>query len=181
MSFILNFPWNKYGIIVELAKRLENISPQFGKTALQKMVYLLTEVYNVPCDYEYSLYTYGPYSAELAANVDYVNALGGIKMIGGSKGGYEIKIGDEGFKILKQSEEFITRYNKELDQLVSDFGKFSAKDLELRSTLIYINKNDKLTKDELTRQLKDLKPYFDETVIKDVIDELNQNGFLNIL
>lgn len=96
MSFTCNLPWNQYGIIVELARRLENVSPQFGKTALQKMVYLLMEVYDVPCDYEYSLYTtYGPYSAELAANVDYVNALGGVKLYEGSKAGYEIAVGGE--------------------------------------------------------------------------------------
>jgi len=40
MSFTFDLPWNKYGIIVDLAKRLECVSPQFGKTALQKTIIL---------------------------------------------------------------------------------------------------------------------------------------------
>lgn len=179
MSFTFDLPWNKYGIIVELAKRLECVSPQFGKTALQKMVYLLMEVYNVPCDYEYSLYTYGPYSAELAANVDYVNALGGVKLYEGSKAGYEIIVGEEADHILSQSKEFIDKYSEEMDRLVSDFGEFSARDLELRSTLIFLNKNEELTKTELSKQLMEIKPYFLLSEIEYAIQELSDRNYIN--
>lgn len=46
--------------------------PQFGKTVLQKLVYLLTTIYVVPTGYEHTLYTYGPFSAELASDVETV-------------------------------------------------------------------------------------------------------------
>lgn len=180
MSFTLNLPWNKYGIIIELAKRLNGISPQFGKTALQKLIYLLTEIYGVPCDYEYSLYTYGPYSAELASNVDYVNALGGIELIDGLKGGYEIIVGEDAEHILSKAERFIKQYSDNIDQLIADFGSYSARDLELRTTLIYLSKNEVLSKEELARQLRDLKPYFSNSEINEVIDELYQHDYIKM-
>ena len=56
---------------LELAIRLEGTSPQFGKTAFMKMAYLLQELYEVPLGYRFSLYTYGPYSAEVLADLEY--------------------------------------------------------------------------------------------------------------
>ncbi|MGB4289543.1 MAG: restriction endonuclease, partial [Dethiobacteria bacterium] len=60
------YPWERYGLIVELTVRMQAISPQFGKTAIQKMIYLLQAVYTVDYGYEYSFYTYGPYSFDLS-------------------------------------------------------------------------------------------------------------------
>ena len=41
------YPWERYGLIVELTGRIQNVSSQFGKTAMQKMVYLLQVVYEM--------------------------------------------------------------------------------------------------------------------------------------
>jgi len=48
--------WDQYGLMAELALKLKGVSPQFGKTVLQKLVYILQEIYRVPCGYDYILY-----------------------------------------------------------------------------------------------------------------------------
>ncbi|NLS45772.1 MAG: hypothetical protein GX969_08570, partial [Firmicutes bacterium] len=47
------YPWERYGLIVELTGRIQDVSSQFGKTAMQKMVYLLQAVYEVEFGYNY--------------------------------------------------------------------------------------------------------------------------------
>ena len=47
MNTTVNIPWNRYALTAELAKRLDGLSPQFGKTALQKVVFFLQEVYGM--------------------------------------------------------------------------------------------------------------------------------------
>ena len=32
--------WDQYGLMAELALKLKGVSPQFGKTVLQKLVYI---------------------------------------------------------------------------------------------------------------------------------------------
>ena len=56
---------------LELARRLEGVSPQFGKTVFMKLAYLLQELYEVPLGYRFTLYTYGPYSPEVLADLEY--------------------------------------------------------------------------------------------------------------
>ena len=69
-------PQGRHALIVELSKRLEGVSPQFGKTALMKLLYLLQEAYGVSTGYRYSFYTYGPYSQEVARRPGYHETLG---------------------------------------------------------------------------------------------------------
>lgn len=178
MSISVNIPWVKYGLIVELAKRLENVSPQFGKTAVQKLVFLLEEHYGVPCDYEYSLYTYGPYCAELAADVEYIASMGGVNLNQVFNGGYDIRIGDNARLISEKSKDFIEKYSSQIDRLISDFGQYNARDLELRSTLIYLGNRQRYNKTELKNDLIDLKPYFSGKEVSDAINELVKGGFI---
>jgi len=178
MGFQVNIPWNKYGIIVQLSQRLAGVSPQFGKTALQKMVYLLTQVYNVPTGYEHTLYTYGPYSADLTTDVDYVAAFKGVVLKEVARGGYEIVLGENAQTILNESAEFLGIFAEEIDSIVQHFGSFSARELELRSTLIYLAKNQKLARAELCKQLISIKPYFQVAEVDEAIEELSVQCFI---
>ena len=63
----LQIPWEQYGLIVDLTQRLKDKRPQLGKTALQKLVYLLQHVYNVECGYDFSLYTLWSIYVRIAA------------------------------------------------------------------------------------------------------------------
>lgn len=55
--------WARYALIAELAERLRE--RPFGRTALQKLTYLLQELHGVDTGYEFPLHTYGPYSSGL--------------------------------------------------------------------------------------------------------------------
>ena len=95
-------PQGRHALIVELSKRLEGVSPQFGKTALMKLLYLLQEAYGVSTGYRYSFYTYGPYSQEVAADLDITRLLGGVNVefFGENPSGYQITPGQESQRVL---------------------------------------------------------------------------------
>ncbi|HBW34799.1 hypothetical protein [Desulfosporosinus sp. BICA1-9] len=179
--FSSDIPWEKYGVIVEIARRIQEVSPQFGKTVLQKLVYLLTTIYVVPTGYEHTLYTYGPFSAELASDVETVSAMEGVHITHGAKSGYEINPGNNADWVCSKSKEFINVNSDKIDCMIRDFGFFSAKELELRSTLIFLTKSEKLPREKLKHQLTDLKPYFTEEEVYSAIDELIGNGFIKLL
>ncbi|RKX42659.1 MAG: restriction endonuclease, partial [Thermotogae bacterium] len=137
----INIPWNRYALIVELADRFKERIPKFGKTLLQKMVYLLQEVYGVNCGYRFELYTYGPFSSELLQDLDLVESLGGVTVVPviSGVGGYMILPGEYSELLKKKAESFLSdeKTLSALDNVVKNFGNYLAKDLELRSTIIY--------------------------------------------
>jgi len=186
----LKIPWERYALITKLAIMLHKQNPQFGKTALQKMIYLLQELYKIDCGYNFDLYTYGPFNAQLLDDLDSTEHLGGVKVnrIDTSYGGYEIIPGDKADYILKKGEKFIntSHTSDKISQLITDFGNFKAADLELRSTLIYVDHDLKRyysqptqpELDEIIKVVKDIKPKFSLEKIQEVGQELKENSFI---
>jgi uncharacterized protein len=65
----------------------------------------------------------------------------------------------------------------QLDRLVSTFGSFNAKELELRSTIIFLSKPG-LPRQDLIRQVFEVKPHFVEATIAQAVGELEALGYV---
>lgn len=168
----------RYAMIAELAARLEGISPQFGKTVLMKLIYLLQTAYNVPLGYRYSFYTYGPYTPEVLVDLERARFLGGVEVEFeiDDPGRYRITPGSRLDEVRSASVPTLDTYSVELDKLVEQFGDLRAKDLELRTTIVFVWRRMVPTTDsqitDLVSVVKELKPHFHEDDIWTAIDEL---------
>jgi uncharacterized protein YwgA len=184
----MDFPWRRYGIIVELTSRAKGICPQFGKTMLQKMIYLLQNLYHIDCGYSFSLYTYGPFSPQILQDLDLVETLKGVVVISVSSrtGGYLILPGEKQDIFLKKAEDFLNESSVKsaLDQLIVDFASCSAKDLELKSTIVYvyneIKESGRVTRKKILKLVHEIKPHFSETDIGTAEKQLENKGNLEI-
>lgn len=176
--------WPRYGLIAHLADRLEGRSPWFGKTAVQKLVYLLQEVHGVDLGYKFSLYTYGPFSKELASDLDFVHAIEGVSVDYDEEvGGYRISPGVENVEIQSKAQEFLESYEDAIGTVSREFGPLQAKQLELLATLIYVDsdfreKGEEVDFDELVEKVKGIKPHFPRSVIEDATTELQEEGLV---
>jgi len=164
--------WNQYGIIAELASRLKDVSPQFGKTVLQKLVFILQEVYKVPCEYEYILYNYGPYSGDLAEDLSFFASMDGVSVQWNQGFGFKILPAGKTDHFRERAQNFLTTYNDAIEKVINNFGRMTAKELELRSTIIYVNKETSMAKDNLIKRVKEIKPHFSESEISNSIEQL---------
>lgn len=178
MGFDTEVSWDRYGLITEIVERFNAANFRLGKTALQKMIFLLQRSFGVDCDYSYTLYTYGPYSADVARDLDVVAGLSGALVnYDFSFAGYEIHPGPASADLRKRAAAFLGEIGPKLDQLVADFGGFSAKDLELRSTVLYLSKHGQDRRD-LIKQVHDVKPHFSPAQIEAAISELEKKGYV---
>lgn len=184
-----DIPWNRYGLIAELASRLEHTSLQFGKTVLQKMVYLLQELYGIECGYEFTLYTYGPFDSLLLLDLDQVEALEGVSVrpLHSITGGYLIKPGTANAAVREKAAGFLDALGtkRAMDDLVREFGRSSAKDLELLATMVYVDKDARksgelLTRRELAKRVREIKIRFSTMEVDDAISRLEGKGYLNV-
>ena len=170
---------NRLGIISKIVK--DNY--EAGKTALMKFVYILQHVYKVPLGYEFSIYTYGPYSSEVMGDIDYANANDVIRIHRDNYSSgmvrYSISCGDNAKKYLDHASEIIHRYQSSIQEMLSFFGKKSAKELELLATIIYIYFNFQTNgwdMSEVTVNVHEIKPYFSMETIQSEYDRLSELG-----
>ena len=181
------YPWERYGLIVELTGRIQNVSSQFGKTAMQKMVYLLQVVYEVEFGYNYSFYTYGPYSADLSRDLKIIEHHGGIEInyVNSETKGFRIKQGANRAQFLEKATGAIRRTGASMAAAIREFGVYNTRELELRSTIIYAERDLKENGESYSRNrfvelVYNLKPHFEPDYIAEVIDDLEKKGFISI-
>ena len=58
---------------------LRELGQVVGRTRLQKIVYLLREMYQIPFRFRFKPYFYGPYSEDLSDAIENLTALGVIE------------------------------------------------------------------------------------------------------
>jgi len=161
-------------LISEIAKRCPNI----GKTAMMKCLYLLQTVEKVPANYLFEIYTYGPYSSEIMEEIDDARQKGLVSVSGvkypNGKFGYSITCTEEAKKILTSSHT-IDNYQGAIARITDEFGDRTAKDLELITTIIYINcsySQNRWNTDaaNICEAVHEIKPYF---TIDTILHEYN--------
>lgn len=183
------YPWKRYALIPELAKRLEGISPQFGKTALQKLVYFLEAIYGVDCGYDFSLYSHGPFDSSLLGDLDLVAHWGCVSVTNatGTLGGYRIEPTDQVDLLREKAVDFLDgeRTREALDDLVSTYGGMTARDLELRATTVYVAKGlrdegEVPEKETVCHHVGQIKPRFSAEEIERAVTELSERGHIEL-
>jgi hypothetical protein len=181
MGFDSEVPWGRYALITEISERFSAANFRLGKTALQKMIFLLQRSLGVDCDYSYILYTYGPYSADVSRDLDIVAGLGGaLVSYDFSFAGYEIHPGPSSADLRGRASAFLESISPQLDRLVADFGGCTAKELELRSTVVYLSRPGQ-NRQDLVTQVHEVKPHFNHTQIESAIAELEMKGYVTEL
>ena len=146
-----------------------------GKTAMMKFIYLLQEVYGVSLQYDFEIYTYGPYSSEVMGDIDFAshNEIISLEVYQYPSGrGYLLKPAKEAKKAVQTEHAFIEKNKESIDAIITHFGKRTAKDLELITTIIYLYKqclkNSWSTSiSDLSSDVQEIKPHFGIDEIKE--------------
>ena len=178
-----NIPWHRYSLIIYLTRKLQDKSPQLGKTALQKFIFLLQELEGVNCGYDFILYNYGPYDPQIQIDLSVVKNLKGVIVKDSFFGlGYEITPGPKAEDIRKKGQSFLDSFSKQIDHIVDIFGNYPAKFLGLIAIIIYVLKENSKVIDlkYLKKTIKEIKPHFSWKDIEEAILVLEKNGFIEI-
>jgi hypothetical protein len=155
-----------------------------GRTALMKHCYFLQVLRDVPLGYNFTLYSYGPFDSAVLSDLGDAEALGVIEETPLATGyGYKINsaVSDEDLDEL--AGDFLKEHKADIDWVIQEFGTRSASDLELDSTIIYIDReasdaNYELSEDQLVQQVRDVKPRFSEGKIRKHVQALEGRDLL---
>lgn len=175
----------RLSFITEIARKDANV----GKTGMMKLLYLLQTVYKVPLGYEFSIYTYGPYSQTVMSDIEYAEFSDYINIssitYSPDIAGYQINSTETGNKRLEMDKDFLDTYRNEIDQAISAFGRKSAKDLELYSTIVFVvatfmKEGLDASASSVCNTVKEIKPRFSNDVISAAYDDLDSKKLLQL-
>jgi hypothetical protein len=172
----------RIAVFVEL---IEGTGTQIGRTALMKMCYFLQTLRAVPLGYEFSLYSYGPFDSMVLSDLRAAEDLSAIESsVSAFPGGYQylLSASDNAAQFRKLARSFLTEHRADLDWVSQTFGRRSASELELLSTIVYVNRSDSISsRQTLKEKVKLIKPHFSLPDISQKIDWLEQKQLLSEL
>ncbi|HEX8361968.1 MAG TPA: hypothetical protein VF613_17755 [Longimicrobium sp.] len=174
--------WNQYALIIELAERMQG--RPFGRTALQKLTYLLQELHGVDTGYEFPLHTYGPYSSDLSADLHTLTAKQGVEVTNDTRqGGFQISPGAKSEWIRALGADSVRPHVEAIGEIVDEFGGMTTKELELRATLVFAERDarrrgTRLAEDALVEEVHEIKPNFSREQIGAALRELREGNHI---
>lgn len=170
--------WFKYTLVTSICEEMKKRGYKLGKTGVQKLVFILKSLYDIPVDYSYELYIYGPYSSELTGDLDFLDSADVVDVSFEDYGdyrGYNILPAEESKKVFDRGEKYVEEFGDMIKQVVDRFGGKNARDLELVGTLIYLRFEEGIKNDELLEErIKEIKPHFSEKEIQKGVDEVKR-------
>ena len=170
---------NRMGVFAELASKSGR---RFGRTALMKLCYFLQEVKEVPLNYDFSLYTYGPFDSEVLADLQTAEELNILatefeQYPGGY--GYSIGVGQLADKVRRQAREFLLEHLEEIDWAAETLASKKPADLELASTIVFVFKEKPSSSDDtLVKLVRSVKPHFSDPEVRSQMQWLRDHNLL---
>jgi uncharacterized protein YwgA len=166
-------------LMVEIAARKQKVNSRLGKTAMQKLLYILQEGMEIPLGYRFDLYTYGPYSSAVMRDIDYGAWTGMLKVEYEGDRGYEITPGPDARALDEYRQALEHSAGRKLNEAFEHFGTLNASELELRATVLYVEKDEpSLSEEQLIERVQGLKPRFDVAEIRRASENLRTAGLL---
>lgn len=175
---------NKLDRVALIAHLVAQAPTKLGRTALMKCLFFLKAVKRVPLPYNFGLYTYGPFDSDVLDDLQYAEALGAVEstLVEYPKArGYGYQRGPKLEEVEKQAEQFLSRYEQSIEWVLNEFGRRSAIDLEMASTLVYIDRmtsGKKVTIIDLARKVHEVKPHLALDTIEREARALKDKGLL---
>src|SRR5258705_11252405 len=149
--------------IVTLVER----KPRMGRTALVKFCYFLQTLRNVPLGYRFTLYSYGPFDSNVISDLASAESFGGLHsdiILHSNSYTYQIEPSEKSGSLKAWAAEFIKHHDLDFNWVIEEFGKCESGDLELLSTIVYVDQESEgasgeLSPSVLVQKVHDVKPH----------------------
>lgn len=157
-----------------------------GRTAVMKCLFFLQEARGVPLGYRFGLYTYGPYDAEVLQDLKLAQAEGVLAshVVAYPHGyGYAIEAAPGAAAVSTRASSLLARHEEALQWVSTTFAHRSASDLEMASTILYVDRasvsaEDELNLSNITARVHDIKPHLRSESIEREAKRLKDMGLL---
>jgi len=167
--------YQQASIIFELINRLRQHGSWCGEAHVQKATYLLKDLCDVPLNFDFILYKYGPFSFELRDELTAFRADGLIILEPKSYYGPRLKVTELGQSLLTRFPRTLSKYRDYINSVTKPLGARGVSDLECLATALYITKNYHGAPSirDRVQKLRDEKPHVSAKSAEEAIREID--------
>lgn len=150
----------KAALISEMLDRITAKGSWAGETHLQKCLFFLQEMRDVPTGYFFQIYKYGPYSFDLHDEIIQLRGDRIVSLVPRSKYGSSLKNSRRSLQFRKHFPKTLKKYSDDMDFIAEHFGNLNATELGKLATAYYFILQDKTSSDEeIAEKVNKAKPY----------------------
>jgi uncharacterized protein YwgA len=175
-------------ILCELITRLRAAGSWAGETHIQKAMYLLQDMLDVPTEYPYILYKHGPYSFDLSDDLSALRADGMLEeQIQAPPYGPRYAVTPFGGTLREDYPKTLDKHQRAIQIAATAIGDKNVGEVERLATALFVTRRDKESHDGSVRsraeRLNRLKPHvsLDRAVeavedVDNLIEEVEKSG-----
>jgi uncharacterized protein YwgA len=163
-------------VLMRLIERMKEAGSWCGETHIQKSMYFLKTLLNVPVEYQFVLYKHGPYSFDLHDELVGMNAYGFIKIESQDPYGPSINITERAQDVIRRFPKTLDELSKPIDFVAKTLGGERVTALERIATALYVTYETDASSSvsERAHKLNELKPHITIEEAKDAVQSVNE-------
>ena len=158
-------------LICLLVKEMREAESWAAETHIQKCVYFLQAMLNVPVGYEYILYKHGPYSFDLRRELAVMRARFQLDVEPRYPYGPSFTLGDRG----RLGLDLVAQYNDAVEFVATEISTKAVGGLERLSTALYVHvESPDLMTAQAAQRINKLKPHVSTADAQEAINEIRR-------
>ena len=165
----------KWVVIGELVRGLREQQGWAGETHLQKTLFFLQELLQVPMGYDFMLYKHGPYDFDLHDELGGMLTNSLLALEHRPPYGPRFKVGDVGEGLINQRRNDIVSYIHHIEFIAETLSKKDIRDLERLGTALLLKKEfPDLDQETLASKIVELKPHISQSMALSAVQEVSE-------
>lgn len=151
---------DRWAVVARLIEIMRDKDGWAGETHIQKTLFFLQGMTELPTSYEFVLYKHGPYSFDLHDDLGAMRANLVIDISPRSHYGPSFELGELGGHILDRSKQRVAKYEEHLRFMVDQVGTKDTRTLERYSTALFVKSLRSQADDsQLRDEIVGMKPH----------------------
>ena len=151
---------DQQALVVETIARLKAHGSWAGETHVQKSLFFLKNLLDVPFDYNFVLYKHGPYSFDLHHDVGKMRAYSFLDLEPRMPYGPSFAQGDMAKQMLARFDTTVRQYRDAIEFVAMNLGEANVRELERYATALYVKLEYPNTSPvQLANTMIELKPH----------------------
>jgi hypothetical protein len=164
-------------VVCALATRLKDKGSWCGETHLQKAIYFLQELREVPLGYEFILYKHGPFSFDFRDDLGLFRSRSVLRLEPQpAPYGPSYVVTEVGHDLLAENVDLVGSYSAELDAVADQLAGVGTVGLERLSTALHVTKElgRDAAVDRRAARLVELKPHIELQAAENAVGAIDQ-------
>ncbi len=165
-------------LVLDLITHLRENGSWCGETHLQKAVYFLQTMLEVPLDYDARLYKHGPFSFDLRDEITAFRAYRFVELVPQPYPyGPSLKTSPNGERLVETFKKIVDEYKGKIEWLAKALGSKGVVDLEKLGTALLVSRNEEMLgmdEDDVVAQILKLKPHITDDEARKALDEVKE-------